>query len=1042
MQKQFLPIWLIVSFCTFMGSGMGQSFAPDFAVNQANLSADSTGVAVAYDSLACTVMPWPATSDDVVQWLMSPMPCEESLDIVEACVRQKMQEGEGAGAAYSWRRALAHAMMGVLAFRREQFAEALENFEVFRRLAVEQFGPASRAVSSAEICLGRASFVQGNDAQAVFYYKSATSDVSVVTLLTRPYLVQVCRDLLECYERQSYWAGVSLYAEMLAQYEERRPGTDTLQWVQMLIRASMAHVQLASDEGAYVLLRHAQALMRVHREALMCYQVEALLIQARLKANEEKYGEAMHALLRAQKWCTENSEVSPASVGNVQLTAAEVALQQQILDLAERYLKQYEQEQKRPVSEDLPLLTKAIWIKGQIWREKGRHYEAIKLLEGHLAVLQRANFSVPEEANLRMLLAQLYVDKNLLNEAENHLQQAIRHYQMTFSETHPNTLKAYLILSEVYVRKGALLKASQYADLTIAILQGPAHQTSYSARLLLLEALLQRSRCLFLWFQSYEAEEKLAKAYQTFKEGYQLVHQLRQSARSLEQVLALSSRLERLTEMGVAIAYQQYTCENDGRYLEEAFNAVQLSQDLVWIPLFAETKSQTFAPLVHHLPGDSKRLYAACLEQAVRYWRILSETAPDRPEAALRQAEVLKRANEAYYTFLDTLNWKHRLLLSVYTPVDANQITAKLLKKEAFLHYFVGQEAIYVFVLMSKVPLDVVKIPLDFPLSEWAGAMRSAIVSRTERMHGFYKPAHDLYLRVFKPVEERLAGRAESIAIVPHGALSSVPFGALLVNSPRIKKAHRPCDYNYLIRHYAVYYAYSANHWLSSRKSKVRWPERRAYVVAPRDRLLKQGIEEAKNVGRLIGCMPLSDTLEKAQLLDTLREGQLIHIVGHSQAANDAVIYWKGAVQDSAEHLYASDVLALSLKVRLVGLSACETALPSYYHPYGLSMARAFAYAGAACVTGADWAIEDNASQKIMEDFYSRLRKRRTDSKAHALQEAQRDFLEQCNSRTSHPYYWAGFRLYGDARPFERPERRAIRQMARAVRKGLKHISP
>ncbi len=1008
-----------------------------FAPIQADTSIHNAKRMAAQEPQVCAEMPWPATSGDVVQWLMGPMPCEEALETVEACVQQRLQESREAGLGHGWRRALAYGMMGVLAFRQKHFAEASEYFDVFRRLAAEQFGPASQAVTNAEICLGRVGFIQGNDAQAIFYYRSALANVSVLTLQSHPYLVQAFTDLLASYERQAHWMGVSLYAGMLAQYEQHRAEADTLRWVQMLIRASAAHVQLASEQDAHALLQHAQALMHAHGEALASYQADALLIQARLKAAEGRYSEAMHDVLKAQKWHAENPEISLASVAEACLVAAEIALWQQMLDLAERCLDQYEQMQKRHVGEDLHLLAKATRIKGQVWRGKGRHYEAIKLVEEHLAILQRADFLVPEEASLRELLAQLYADENRLNEAESHIQEAIRCYRRVFSETHPSTLKAYLVLSEIYARKGILPKAVQYADLTIAILQGPACQT-YNARVLLLEALQRRSKYLFLLYQSSEAEEYLAKAHNTVKEGYQLVYQLRQSARTVEQVLALSSRLEHLTETGIAIAYRQYACNNDSRHLDEAFEAAQRSQDFVWGPAQIKVVKEATDPVIL----KSKRLYAACLEQTVRYQRMLGEATPDHSETLLHQMEALMSTNKAYYGFLDSLNWKYRSLLVAHRPVDANQIAAKLRKKEALLCYFVGQEAIYVFALTRKAPLDVIEIPLDFPLSEWADAMRSAIVSRTERMQRFYEPAYDLYRRVFKPVEQRLSGRVESIAIVPHGALSNVPFGALLVTPPKSKKAHQPCDYNYLMRRYAIYYAYSANHWLSSRRSEVPWPERCAYVVAPKDEHLKKGMEEARNVGRLVGCTPLNDIPSKAQLLDTLRKALLIHIVGHSQAANDAVIYWKGALQNRSEQLYASDVLALSLRARLVGLSACETALPAYYHPYGLSMARAFAYAGAACVTGADWAIEDNASQKIMEDFYGLLRKRRTDSKAHALQEAQRDFLEQCNSRTSHPYYWAGFRLYGDARPFERPERRAIRQMARAVRKGLKHISP
>lgn len=1041
MQKQFLLIWLIVSFGAFAGAAIGQGATGEFFLDEpaeAVWAADTMGL---YEQQICTGVLWPASSDEVVQWLLGAMPCDEDLAAVEVCTRRRLHEGQYAGLEYRWHRALAHAVMGVLAFRRERFAEASEYFDVFRRLAAEQFGVLSQAVANAEICLGRVSLIQGDDARALFYYKSATANISAAALRTHPHLIRVWDDMLEICERRADFTCVCLNAEVLAQYEQGRSEPDTLRWVQILTRASIAHLQMASLQEAHALLKRAKALMEGHGEASRCHRAAAFLIEARLNAGEERFSEAMHGVLQVQALYAGDEGAPSIPLAEVWVTAAEIALQQHAYNLAEQYVNQYEQRREHLIGDGLRRTARIAAVKGHIWRERGQFNEAIDLLERQVAVLQRADFSVPEVATLQMQLAQLYADKGQLDKAQTLTVAAVRHHQAVFSQGHPNTLRACLALGELCARRSLLSEALQYVDLVIPILQSPAGQM-YSARLLLLEALQAKARYLLSVHRASDSESALAKARSAVQEGYRVALQLGQSAYAVEQILALHPRMERLTETGIAIAFQQYACDGDSQHFEEAFAAAQRSQDFVWAPAFAQMGIQPSEPAILHLAANSRRLYTACLEQTVRYWHVLGETAPAHPEAALRQAETLRHANAAYYGFLDALNWKYRSLLTAYTPVAANLIAPKLQKREAFLHYFVGQEAVYVFVITRKPPHEVIEIPLDFPLSEWVDAMRSAIVYRTERMRAFYEPAHALYRRVFKPVEQRLSGRVESIAIVPHGILSGVPFGALLVTLPKSKKAHRPCDYDYLVKHYAICYAYSANHWLSSRKSAAPWPERRAYVMTPQDERLKMGREEAQNVGRLLGCTSLNDTLSKEQLLDTLRNALLIHIVGHSRAANDAVLYWKGPLKDSSEHLYALDVLALSLKARLVGLSACETALPSYYHPYGLSMARAFAYAGAACVAGAEWAIEDNASQKIMEDFYGLLRKQRTDSKAHALQMAQRDFLSQCENQKGHPYYWAGFRLYGDARPFERPERRAIRQMARAVRKGLRHLSP
>ncbi|MDW8229192.1 MAG: CHAT domain-containing tetratricopeptide repeat protein [Saprospiraceae bacterium] len=1035
-----MPIWLIVSFSTFLGAVLGQEGQSNFSVGPLETPVwDAESEKIVDERQVCTGALWPASSDEVVRWLLGPTICEEDLAAAEACARKRLSSGQHFGEEYRWRMALAHAMIGLVEFRRERFAEASEAFDVFRRLAVEQFGAASQAAADAEICIGRVSFAQGDDAKALFYYTSAQAHLSTAALSDRPYLVQVWEDMLAACERRADFACACVSAEMLVQCEQRHPAPDTLRWVGALVRASAAYEQMSSVQEAYGLLSRAQALMLAHQESHQCYWTSALLIKARLKASEEVYSEATANILQAQFECEQHSNGSPTPCREVWITAAEIALQQRAFNLAEQYLSRLQRNSEEQTLDALRLAARVVLVQGQLMQERGRLDDAETLWRKQTDVLARIDIALPEEAALLEQLARLHAKKGRLDTAERYGLEALRRYQAVFTQGHSSVLRVYLVLGEVHALKGALSKALQCVELAIPLLQAPAHQT-YAGRLLLLEAFEAKARYLLSAYRSSSGtEDALFKAENAVQEGYRLVLHLRQAARSIEQLLALQPRLERLTETGIAVAYEQYICCYDGRLLEEAFEAAQRCQNFIWAPISAIASD----PASNSAMAARKRLYAACLERAIKYRYWLNEATPASSQIALNQVNLLIRANEAYYSILDTLSRLSPALMATLPPVAANQIAAKLSKKEALLNYFVGQEAIYVFIITSKAPLDVVEIALDFPLSERVEALRAAVVARTERMRAFYEPAHDLYLRIFKPAEQRLAGRIESMAIVPHGVLAQAPFEALLTALPRPKRADRACDYDYLMHRYAIYYAYSAQHWLSSRTSEketLKW--NRAYVLAPQDERLKKGREEAQSVGRLLGCTLLSHSLSKEQLLDTLRKSQIIHIVGHSLAASNAVFYWKSAPEDSTAHLYASDVLTLPLKTSLVGLSACETASPSYRHPYGLSLARAFSHAGARCVIGADWAIEDAAAQKIMEDFYGLLRKRRTDSKAHALQTAQRNFLSQCESHKGHPYYWAGFRLYGNTLPFERPERRAIRQAARVVRKALKRFKP
>ncbi len=115
-------------------------------------------------------------------------------------------------------------------------------------------------------------------------------------------------------------------------------------------------------------------------------------------------------------------------------------------------------------------------------------------------------------------------------------------------------------------------------------------------------------------------------------------------------------------------------------------------------------------------------------------------------------------------------------------------------------------------------------------------------------------------------------------------------------------------------------------------------------------------------------------------------------------------------------------------------LSACETALGEELRSEGvLGLPRAFQLAGASTVVASQWRVLDRSTSALMERFYRRLAA--GDPIDQALRSAQlallhakdesvgrKSWLQRLfspapdgleNEAFSHPYYWAGFALYG-----------------------------
>ncbi|MBG1240051.1 CHAT domain-containing protein, partial [Nostoc sp. NZL] len=112
------------------------------------------------------------------------------------------------------------------------------------------------------------------------------------------------------------------------------------------------------------------------------------------------------------------------------------------------------------------------------------------------------------------------------------------------------------------------------------------------------------------------------------------------------------------------------------------------------------------------------------------------------------------------------------------------------------------------------------------------------------------------------------------------------------------------------------------------------------------------------------------------------------------------------------EALNIANAALLGLQgTQLITLSACQTAVDTNVNGEGIAgVAYIFERAGAKAVMASLWAVEDEATQELMVDFYQNLKLGMT--KGEALQKAKLKLIADHR----HPFYWSPFVLIGDAR--------------------------
>jgi len=122
--------------------------------------------------------------------------------------------------------------------------------------------------------------------------------------------------------------------------------------------------------------------------------------------------------------------------------------------------------------------------------------------------------------------------------------------------------------------------------------------------------------------------------------------------------------------------------------------------------------------------------------------------------------------------------------------------------------------------------------------------------------------------------------------------------------------------------------------------------------------------------------------------------------------------------------LEAWELMELNLNADLVVLSACETARGQFDAGEGMiGLTWALFVAGVPTTVVSQWQVESASTRDLMVNFHRSLSSpprsgSRTDeanvTKAEALRRAALKLLQ--DPETSHPFYWAGFVLMGDAR--------------------------
>ena len=399
-------------------------------------------------------------------------------------------------------------------------------------------------------------------------------------------------------------------------------------------------------------------------------------------------------------------------------------------------------------------------------------------------------------------------------------------------------------------------------------------------------------------------------------------------------------------------------------------------------------------------------------------------TPPDRHrEATLRTDEratrdrELARAQRAYAQVLDRI----REASPAYAGLVGGATTSfaearqRLGHGDAILNYLVLDSVTVIFALTADSILSI-----EVPLTREAVAglvdfTRNQIAQPSPNggREPWRPPLRRLYRALIEPVERAgvLKGK-HRLLIVPHAELHYLPFAALLSDGPRE---------TYLIERFEVAHAPSVSSWVRLGHRAPQAPARTALAVAPHPASLPGTRSEVLEIGHRYGAGALTllgDDATEARFLQAVPNQDVVHLAtyGVLNKRNPLFSYVQLRPDDSSDgRLEVHEAYGLRLQAKVLILSACETGVGAgalAEVPSGddwVGLVEAFLQAGARNVVATLWSVDDRATARVMEAFYTNLIP--AGSSSIALAQAQRIVLAAPQTRA--PFYWAGFTLSG-----------------------------
>ncbi len=525
-------------------------------------------------------------------------------------------------------------------------------------------------------------------------------------------------------------------------------------------------------------------------------------------------------------------------------------------------------------------------------------------------------------------------------------------------------------------------------------------------------AIIRSKRTLFYIFRDYG--KHLLAAYKKNKDRAYL-------NKSLEYFSYADNLLNLMRQEHQGQQSKSFWREHSRSFYESAIEACRLARDAEKAFYFFE-QSRALLLLddlkenhARELLSEQEKLKEKNFQSQILELQFQLESKSEQSAAYKQITQKLLLTKDQFAEFKKGLEKKYPAYYSAkygndFKDLKTLQQWLKDNQYNSFVSYFIGDSATYAMKI-TPAAIKFIKLPSDKQnlSSRFINFCADADTINTH-FPAFLALSNQLYKRLIQSLEV-----SEGRIIISYDD-NFLPFEALSRSSAKE---------DFLVRHCAVSYAYSANFLLKSietRNQHNNWLSSPTFLgVAPVnfDKSLSVydlplSAQSLKNINEAFeGKMLLKNEASKQSFMEQFPRHTLVQLYTHADTTYKGPVFYLYNAP-----VYVSEIRnTQAMHTEMIVLSACKTALGKNVKGEGVfSLARSFSALGIPSLITTLWNVDEKATYEITELFYQNL----SDGfpKDVALQKAKQTYID-ANTRNILPTLWASSILIGDAAPMQ-----------------------